>query len=56
MEVAAVTGGRQSLEAPFFKSQLDLCLTQGEVYVAEQSGTIVGVMFLYAPGQDFIAE
>lgn len=56
MELAAMTGGRSSLEAPFFRSQLDLCLTQGEVFVAEQAGGIVGVLFVYAPGQDFVQE
>lgn len=56
MELAAMTGGRSSLEAPFFRSQLDLCLTQGEVFVAEQAGGIIGVLFVYAPGQDFVQE
>lgn len=51
-----MTGGRSSLEAPFFRSQLDLCLQQGEVHVAEQAGSIVGVLFVYAPGQDFVQE
>lgn len=56
MMLAAMTGGRTSMEIPYFTFQLNLALKQGQVYVAVQGGTIIGAIFVYPPGQDFLEE
>lgn len=50
--MAALTGGRAGLEPALVQSQVELCLSRGEVYVAGQGDSIDGVLLAYAPGQD----
>ncbi|KAL5498768.1 hypothetical protein ACEPAH_2123 [Sanghuangporus vaninii] len=52
LEMAALTGGRAGLEPAFIQSQVELCLSRGEVYVAGQGDSVDGVLLAYAPGQD----
>lgn len=56
VEIAAMTGGKASLEPAFFRLQFELSLTYGEVYVAGTGGNIDAVALIFAPGQDFVVE
>ncbi|TDL27847.1 hypothetical protein BD410DRAFT_812004 [Rickenella mellea] len=49
----ALTGGRPSLEVPFFEYQIQTGLSYGEVYVGGHGGRIEGVIVVFGPGQDF---
>ncbi|KAH8115881.1 hypothetical protein DFH11DRAFT_1725446 [Phellopilus nigrolimitatus] len=49
-----MTGGRTGLEPALFRSHLNLCLTQGEVYVDGHGGGINGVLCAFGPGQDSV--
>ncbi|KLO08769.1 hypothetical protein SCHPADRAFT_908364 [Schizopora paradoxa] len=56
VEIAAMTGGKASLEPAFFRLQFELSLTYGEVYVAGTGGSIDAVALIFAPGQDFVVD
>ncbi|KAI5119071.1 hypothetical protein M0805_005489 [Coniferiporia weirii] len=52
LQISAMTGGQAALEPAFFRSQLDLCLKQGEVYIAGRGGSFDGVLLVYDPSYD----
>jgi len=56
VEIAAMTGGKSSLEPAFFRLQLELSLNYGEVYIAGTGGSIDAVALVFAPGQDFLVD
>ncbi|EJD05629.1 uncharacterized protein FOMMEDRAFT_26503 [Fomitiporia mediterranea MF3/22] len=52
LQMAALTGGRTGLEPALVQYQVELCLQQGEIYVAGQDNNVDAVLLAYAPGQD----
>ena len=52
LQVAALTGGRSSLEPALFQYQLEICLMQGMLFVAGRRNKIDGVLLAFGPGQD----
>ncbi|PAV19176.1 acyl- N-acyltransferase [Pyrrhoderma noxium] len=56
LQVAALTGGRSSLEPALFQFQLDICLMQGVLFVAGRGNKIDGVLLAFGPGQDIFPK
>ena len=51
-QIAAVTGGRAALEPAYLRTQLDIGLVEGDVYVGGEGSNIDGVIIAYGPDQD----
>lgn len=52
----AVTASRPATEAAFYRAQLNSTLAGGEVFVAIVDNELCGVIMVFPPGQDFLAE
>jgi len=56
MYMMAVTASRPATEVAFYRAQLNSTLAGGEVFVAIVDDELCGVIMVFPPGQDFLAE